>query len=162
MEFLEFACTILISVIWTLVIIKEVKSNRRLAPDGKVFVREFVNKVNIIESATKHLDKPSTVEKDNFKFEITVKEDERLKGLEYETIPVHTSKCVYINNEPVCRIHRIDVSTKARYYLDFTNKRHLNEIIDIVESSYKACKSYEDARWKNLLDPSNKSFYTVV
>lgn len=162
MDFLELFCVILVSLFWTLVTIKEVKEHRRLAPNGKAFIREFVNKVNVIESATKHLDKPSTVEKDNFKFEVTVKKDDCLKGLKYETIPVHTSKCVYINNEPVCRIHRIDASTKAKYYLDFTCKRHLNEIIDIIESSYKACKSYEDSRWKNLLDPSNKSFYTII
>jgi hypothetical protein len=162
MEFSEFACVIFISVFWILVTVKEVKEHRRQAPNGKVFVREFVDKVKTIESATKHLDKPSIIEKDNFKFEVTVKEDEHLKGLKYETIPVHTSKCVYINDEPVCRIHRIDVSTKAKYYLDFTCERHLNEIIDIIESSYKACKSYEDTRWKNLLDPSNKSFYTII
>lgn len=149
-------------IFWIIVIFKEVKSNRRLAPDGKVFVKKFVNKIEVIESATKYCGKPSTVEKDNFKFDVSVKDDEKLKGLEYEALPVHTSKCVYINDEPICRVHYIHAHIKDKYYLDFTCKRNLNEIIDIIESSYKVCKSYEDARWKDILNPSNKSFYTII
>ena len=156
------ACTAFMGIFWTIIIVKEVKSNRRLAPDGKVFVKEFINKIEVIESATKHHGKPSTVEKDSFKFEVSVKADEKLKGLEYDALPVHTSKCVYINDEPVCRIHTIHASTKSKHYLDFTRKRNLNEILDIIESSYKVCKVSEDARWKNILDPSNKSFYTII
>ena len=162
MDFLEIFCVILVSTFWTLAIIKEVKSNRRLAPDGAVFVKEFVNKIEVIESATKHHGKPSTIEKDSFKFEVSVKADEKLKGLKYDTIPVHTSKCVYINDEPICRIHYIHAHIKDKYYLDFTSKRNLSEILDIIESSYKVCKASEDARWKNILDPSNKSFYTII
>lgn len=162
MDFLEFGWAIIVSLFWVLITIKEVKAYRRQAPDGKVFVKEFVNKIKVIESATKHKGKHSTVEKDSFKFEVSVKDDEKLKGLEWETIPMHTSKCVYINDEPICRIHSIHAYTKDKYFLDFTSKRNLNEILDIIESSYKACKVSEDARWKNLLDSSNKSFYAIV
>lgn len=162
MDFLEFGWAIIVSLFFVLITIKEVKEHRRLAPNGKVFVKEFVNKIEVIESATKHRGKSSTVEKDNFKFEVSIKADEKLKGLEYETIPVHTSKCVYINDEPICRVHYIHAHTKDKYYLDFTCKRNLNEILDIIESSYKVCKAIEDARWKNILDPSNKSFYTII
>ena len=42
-------------------------------------------------------------------FKVSILDDANPEGLEYKTIPRYLSKTVYVNDEPVCRLHKFNL-----------------------------------------------------
>ena len=140
-------------------IIRDVKAERRRAPDGKVFVKEFSEKLIYIQKALSNSNKDNfVIEKLHHSFNVNVVKEEVPEGLEYSTIPVHKSYCAYINDEPVCRVHVIHVNCKDKYYLDFSRKRPYKEAIEILETAYSSAKALRKEYYKDMFKEPT-SFY---
>jgi len=147
----------------TCMITKDVKAWRRKAPDGKVFVRDFMQMIEDIETALTH-SKKDNVEatiSGNFKFKVRVSKEVPYVGLEFETIPMYKSHGVYINDELVCRAHIIRGYCKNNIFIEFSSKRKRDEVIDIIKRAQKVANEYiyENAvNWISKYD--SKSFYS--
>ena len=148
-------------IIFIASIIRDIKLERRRAPDGKVFIKDFSEKLIDIQRALSSSNKDNfVVEKLHHSFNVNVVKDEGPEGLEYNTIPVHKSYCAYINNEPVCRVHVIHVNCRDKYYLDFSRKRPYKEAIEILEAAYNSAKVIRKEYYKDMFKEPT-SFYTT-
>lgn len=142
--------------------ITEIKASRRQAPDGAVFVRDFMGMVNDIETALTDSKKDylEAFVSGNFKFKVRVNKEVPYVGLEYETIPMYKSHAIYIDDELVCRVHVIHKYYKDKTFVEFSSKRKRDEVIDIVKKAHKVAKehNYENiTKWFSKYD--SKSFY---
>ena len=146
-------------------IINDIKAFRRQAPYGKVFVRDFMEMLDDIETALTN-SKEEYLEafiSGNFKFNVKVEKEISHIGLEYETIPMYKSYAVYIDDEIVCRAHVIRQLSKDHTFLEFSSKRKSDEVIDIVKKADKVARELNHERvvkWFSKYD--SKSFYSEV
>jgi hypothetical protein len=141
-------------------IIKNIKDYRNSAPYGKRFIKRFYDKLTSIDRALHIADAPSFVTAVNSKtFKVTVRKDETPKGLEFETIPVYKSYCVYIDGEAVCRAHVLHINSKNKIYIEFSSKRKYSEVIEIVDSVYVMAKEILTEDTKKWLSTDKRSFY---
>ncbi len=94
-------------------------------------------------------------------FRIRVENMEVAPGIKYETIPAYTCKNVYIDDELVCRIHRLERLFNKSYLAEFSNKRHEHEVIELIEAAYKKAKKIDKEYWKAWFAKQEKenSFY---
>jgi Lhr-like helicase len=143
-------------------IINDIKAFRRAAPYGKVFVRDFMEMLDDIETALTN-SKEEYLEafiSGNFKFNVKVEKETPHIGLEYETIPMYKSYVVYIGDEVVCRAHVIRQLSKDHTFLEFSSKRKRDEVIDIVKKADKVARELNHesvVKWFSKYD--SKSFY---
>lgn len=146
-------------------IINDIKAFRRQAPYGKVFVRDFMEMLDDIETALTN-SKEEYLEafvSGNFKFNVKVEKETPHIGLEYETIPMYKSYAVYIDDEIVCRAHVIRQLSKDHTFLEFSSKRKSDEVIDIVKKADKVARELNHERVVKWFGKYNsKSFYSGV
>lgn len=108
-------------------------TNANSLPHGKRAVKKFIEKINIIKNVTEDNEQPVEFVHKGKHFKVMVLVEDKQTGLEYSTIPRYISKMLYINNEPVCRIHDLEDYSKHRTYLEFGQSRERAEIIELVE-----------------------------
>ena len=140
--------------------VKEYKNHVNSMPNGKNFVKNFVSKIDTIQRVTDNSNSITVTVKGRG-FNVSAKKDDNPKGLEYETIPVYRSTCIYIDDEPVCRMHNLHLSFKDNYYLEFSSKRRCKEVIEITEEAFKIADQIRDEQIKTYVGSylSTKSFY---
>ena len=154
---------ILLTIIcFTAMIVKEVRQSNRQAPYGKVFVRDFMEMVDDIETAIldSKIEYISVVIGGLFEFKVRIDKETPYQGLEYETIPMYRSHAIYIDDELVCRAHVLDIHCKKRAFIEFSSKRKREEVIDILKSAHVVAKEYNRkniSKWFSKYD--SKSFY---
>lgn len=146
-------------------VITDIKASRRQAPYGKVFIRDFMEMIDDIETALTDTRKEylEAFVTGNFKFKVRVEKETPYIGLEYETIPMYKSYAVYIDDEIVCRAHVIRQLSKDHTFLEFSSKRKRDEVIDIVKKADKVARELNHERvvkWFSKYD--SKSFYSEV
>ena len=155
-----------VAVVFVLyMILGDIKECRRKAPYGKVFVRDFMEMIDDIETAIIHSNKEyiDTFINGNFKFKVKVKKELPYTGLEFVTIPMYKSYAVYIDDEIVCRAHIIRQLSKDHTFLEFSSNRKMDEVIDIVKKAYKVAREYNHERINNWFSKyDSKSFYSEI
>ena len=167
MEWFEWAFLFMTIIMWTFIIVKEYKEYVNRAPDGKKFIKKFLKEVEVIQDALR-LGKIDAVEccvadpdpnkSSMHVFSVSVKDDKTPEGLKYATIPIYKSRAIYIGDEPVCRIHNFNRCD----YLEFSYRRDVQEVIDIVERASKAASKIRTEARSHLsydLSYETKSFY---
>ena len=94
-------------------------------------------------------------------FTIRVENMEVPPGLHYETIPAYTCKNIYIDDELVCKIHRLERLFNKSYLAEFSNKRHDYEVTELIEAAYREAKKIDRAYWKEWFakQQTENSFY---
>lgn len=94
-------------------------------------------------------------------FNIRVENMKVPPGLHYETIPAYTCKNIYIDDELVCKLHRLERLFSKSYLAEFSNKRHDYEVTELIEAAYKEAKKIDKAYWKDWFakQQTEKSFY---
>ena len=143
--------------------ITEIRASRRQAPDGKVFVKDFMEMIYDIEDALIDSKKEylEAFVSGNFKFKVRVNKEVPYVGLEYETIPMYKSHAIYIDDELVCRAHTIYKDCKNNTFIEFSSQRKRDEVIDIVKKVYKVAKEYNHESITRLFSKyDSKSFYS--
>lgn len=145
----------------TAMIVKEVKQSTRQVPYGKVFIKEFVAMVDDIRHALIYCRLSCIdVTVNKYKFRVSVKDEVPYDGLEYEITPVYKSFAVYIDDEIVCRVHRICHCYKDHYFIEFSSKRERDEVIEIIKKAHIEAKEHNYGYVKKLFSKYNsKSFY---
>lgn len=144
----------------TILITKNIKDERNSAPNGKTFVKKFYEKLTDIEKALQIAKVPSfDTNIKGYSFKVSVKKDDTPKGLEYETIPVYKSYCVYINNEAVCRAHILHINCKDKIYIEFSSTRKYAEVIDIVNNVHNQAKEILTENNKKYFNTDKDSFF---
>lgn len=149
------------TICFTAMIVKEVRQFNRQVPDGKVFVKEFVNMVDDIMHALSHCTLScidASVNKHRFR--VSVKEEVPYDGLEYEITPVYKSFAIYIDDEIVCRVHKIRYRYKDHHFIEFSSKRDRDEVIEIIKEAHIEAKEHNYEYVSKLFSKFNsKSFY---
>ena len=143
--------------------VTDIKSVRRQPPYGKVFVRDFMEMIQDIETALTNSKKEylEAFISGNFKFKVKVEKEIIHIGLEYETIPMYHSHAIYIDDELVCRAHVIDHNCKKHNFIEFSSRRKRDEVIDIVKKAHKVANEYNHENITNWFSKYySKSFYT--
>lgn len=144
-------------------VVGDIKEVRRKAPYGKVFVRDFMEMIDDIETATTHSNKKyiEAFITSDFKFKVKVEKELPYTGLEFVTIPMYKSYAVYIDDEIVCRAHIIRQLSKDHTFLEFSSNRKMEEVIDIVKKAHKVAREYNhDIVTKLFNKYDSKSFYS--
>ena len=157
---------ILISIVifsFLYMLITDIKVARRQAPNGKVFIRDFMEMIDDIETALTDSKKEylEAFISGNFKFNVRVTKEVPYVGLEYETIPMYKSHAIYIDDELVCRVHVIHKNCKDTTFIEFSSRRKRDEVIDIVKKAQKVANEYNHeniTKWFSKYD--SKSFYS--
>jgi hypothetical protein len=143
--------------------VRDIKAVRRQAPDGKIFIRDFMEMIDDIETALidSKKDYLEAFVSGNFKFKVRVNKEFPYVGLEYETIPMYKSHAIYIDDELVCRVHIIHKYYKDKFFVEFSSRRKREEIIDIVKRAQKVANEYNHENITNWFSKyDSKSFYT--
>ena len=147
-------------VAYMIVIVKGIKASRNSIPEGKAFIKEFSKIIENIYLAHKlHNLKSTDVVLNNKVFKVSVERVFEYEGFKYSTIPMYESYLICINDEPVCRKHIIRPEYKTKVFLEFSDKRKINEIVDILKAYNITAKNIlvEDANTKPF---ERKSFYS--
>ena len=144
------------------VVVKDVRAARRRAPNGKIFIRDFMEMIDDIERALTDSKKDyfEAFVSGNFNFKVRVNKEVPYSGLEYETIPMYKSHAIYIDDELVCRVHVIDRNCKKHNFIEFSSRRKRAEVIDIVKKAQKVANEYNHENITNWFSKyDSKSFY---
>lgn len=118
-----------------------------------------VNMIKLVIERSK--DKDLYFESKGKTFKIKVENMEVAPGIKYETIPVYTCKNVYIDDELVCRVHRLERLFTKAYLAEFSNKRHDYEVAELIYAAYKKAKNLDKDYWRAWLakQGTENSFY---
>ena len=162
-KYIMIALTIIMAIVYTISIIRDIKRWRREAPNGKVFKKEFAKIIDDICNAqqiSKNEYMPAFVNNVMFKVEV---DEYKPMGLEYSTIPMYMCYDIYINGEIVCREHIIKELNKNKIWFEFSSKRKRDEIIVIINSANESAKEICQKSNKEMyerLGLVSKSFFT--
>ena len=142
---------ILMLILYTSYIVKDVKKMRREAPYGKVFKREFANTIDKLHRAySRSKNEPIHIIVNSKDFKVKA-EEYAPKGLQYSSIPMYKCYDVYINDELVCKEHIIRDDSKDKVWFEFSGNRKRDEIIDIINATKDSVNE--------ILKQSNKEMY---
>lgn len=142
------------------IILYEINSANEL-PYGRRAAKKLVSKIIRIEDANRVSNSYAIVSCNGVMFSVKVVNNEVAKGLAFETIPMYTSRSLLINDEEVVRVHKIKHQWKDKYFLEFSSKRKMSEVVEIVDAAYNwANAAYDEYISKTFKD--EKSFYTEV
>ena len=155
---------LLVSSCFIAMTVTEYRKANRTAPYGKVFVKEFVDMVDDIKYALVHNSLSCiTTPVNRYSFRVSVKEEVPYDGLEYEITPVYKSYAIYVDDEIVCRVHKIRHCYTDHHFIEFSSKRERDEVIEIVKSVYTVAKDINYESMRKFISKSNsKSFYSEV
>lgn len=154
---------IVVVIFWIVCFTKEIRKYRRKVPDGKVFIKEFVEMVQDTQTAVLYLmlDKKIDYIDINIKehnFKVSIKSEASYEGLTYSTIPMYMSCGIYIDDEIVCRLHIINDYLKKRNFIEFSSKRNIDEVLEILKGAHSIAKEHIRARFPDCRC-DRKSFY---
>ena len=164
-EVLVYCFCIAVIIFWVSFTIKDIKKMRRQPPDGKVFIKEFVETVKDIYDGivNSRIDKnvdfiTSHVNKHTFR--VRVEKQAPYDGLEFETIPMYKNYTIYIDDEVVCRVHFIHKDCKDKPFIEFSSKRDRDEVIEILRCAHVVANEINHEWTRQLFSKYNsKSFY---
>lgn len=148
-----FLIIFLISLFWFIIPYSESSSRK--------YGKRINKRVEKIASAGSSDEKTIYFENNGKTFRIKVENMEVAPGIKYETIPAYTCKNIYIDDELVCRVHRLERLFSKSYLAEFSNKRHEHEVIELIEAAYKKAKKIDKEYWKAWFAKQAKenSFY---
>ena len=132
--------------------------NTNASPDGKRFKRKFIEKLITIFEVTQD-NEPIELKYNGHTFNIKVLQEPKQVGVEHSTIPMYTSKLLYINDEAVCRIHDVECNLKHHTFLEFTNKRQIDEVIELTQGAYLVAYIKYQAKVASKKWATRPSFY---
>jgi hypothetical protein len=161
-KYIMIILTAIVTIVYTISIIRDIKQWQRQPPYGKVFKKEFAEIIDNIYRAQK-ISKNEYISAfvNNVMFKVEVDEYKPV-GLEYSTIPMYMCYDIYINGEIVCREHIIKELSKNKIWFEFSGKRERDEIIAIInsanESAKEICEKSNKEMYKNL-GLVSKSFF---
>lgn len=130
-------------------------------PDNKWDRKRFDKKVKDIKYACLVLKITEiNVENKGFLFRVRVVDEEQVKSISYSN--PHTVTDIYINDELVCKIHRLENLFTIHRTPEYVTERNSYEIDEIIKKAYKTSKKklnehYKTNSYKSDLD--SKSFY---
>lgn len=127
---------------------------------GRIYSRRLNKKIEKISAAYQHNNKLEFKYK-NKSFNIRVEKVKGPNGLQYSTIPVYTCKDVYVNDELICKIHKLERLFTKAYLAEFSNSRNEFEIAELIRVAYKKAKQIDKAYWDAWFktQSTSKSFY---
>lgn len=138
-----------------------------VATDCTVYGKSLNKKISEINWAISKLD-----DKKYFKFSnkgenftIHISDDEiKSSCFHYHCTPVYTCKNIFINDELVCKLHKLNGTCFTKYYsAEFSRDRNQYEVIELIDIAYKAAKKFEKKYWAdraaNNYGDDDKSFY---
>ena len=100
-----------------------------------------------------------SVENKGFQFSVRVEDKDDYKGIRYISSPYKTTD-IYINDELVCRIHKLENLFVTYRTLEYTKERSMTEVDDIIVKAYKLSKKRENEYYKNKVAEENlNTFY---
>jgi hypothetical protein len=112
-----------------------------LTTDGSLYGRRMDKKVRKIANACSYTkERQFTFNSQHEKFTIRVENAKVAEGIKYTTIPVYTCQDVYINDELVCKVHKLEGLFRKYFSTEFSGKRHDYEIAELIHSAFKAAK----------------------
>ena len=128
---------------------------------SRKYGKRLNKRVELIASANRSDNKSIAFCSKGKTFTILVENVKVPSGLQYETIPAYTCKNVYIDDELVCKIHRLERLFNKSYLAEFSNKRHDYEVTELIEAAYKEAKKIDKAYWKEWFakQQTENSFY---
>ena len=128
---------------------------------SRTFGRSLNRRLSLITRACRTDDKTLYFESKAKTFKIEIKNAEVAPGLAYDTIPVYTCKDVYIDNELVCKVHRLERLFTKAYLAEFSRKRRESEVLELINAAYKKAKQLDKEYWKAWYAKQDKenSFY---
>jgi hypothetical protein len=119
-------------------------------------------KLNKIAQAAKHKKQDFlNLTRKGKDFSIKIVDQEVPEGVKYSTIPVYTCKNVFINDELVCRVHRLERLFSNSYCVEFSYRRNEFEIDNLIKDAAKTAKHINKLYWKTQLETNDtkNSFY---
>lgn len=158
MDTIELICFIIfMSICFLWIVFSEWYRASNTLPYGNRAIKKFIKKVETICSVTAN-DGPIELKYNNKTFMVKCIDEAKQRGLEYSTIPRYKSKLLYINDEPVCRVHYFE-NFKKHTGLEFTLSRERDEIVELVDATYMIAEiKYMGMRAKEL-STTKPSFY---
>ena len=131
-------------------------------PDGKWDRKMFDRKIKHIKYACSVLKITEiNVENKGFLFRVRVVDEEEVKSISYSN--PHTVTDIYINDELVCRLHRLENLFTMHRTPEYASKRNSYEINEIIKKAYKTSKKKLNEHYKTNSYESDlkiKSFYS--
>jgi len=128
---------------------------------GHKYGKRLNKKISTIVFASRSTDKTIEFNSKGKKFCIRVANAEVPPGLTYDTIPVYTCRDVYINDELVCKVHKLERLFSKVYLAEFSSGRNEIEIEALINVAYKTAKQLNKEYWNNWHEKQDavKSFY---
>lgn len=130
-------------------------------PDGKWERKRFDRKLKDIQYACSVLKiEEINVANKGFLFRVRVVDEEKVKSISYSNPYIVTD--IYINDELVCKLHRLENLFTMHRTLEYAGKRNQYEIDEIIKKAYKTSKKKLNEHYKTNSyesDLKSKSFY---
>jgi hypothetical protein len=128
---------------------------------SRKYGKRLNKKIQTIAYASRSADKAIEFSSKGKKFCIRLVDAEVPTGLRYSTIPVYTCKDIYINDELVCKVHKLERFFSKGYLAEFSSSRNESEIAELIDVAYKTAKQLDREYWKNCYEKQDtvKSFY---
>ena len=106
-------------------------------------------KLDVIETAIKHQGNLAVeVISKATAFTVNVENVKVEPGIKFATIPVYTCRNVYVNNELVCKLHKLEALFGKTFVAEYSEKRHEFEVSEIIDLAYKKAKLINKDYWK--------------
>ena len=128
-------------------------------PDSKWNKKRFWNRVGDIQHTCRILSlKEINVENKGCLFCVRTADGERVESIDYSS--PYVASDIYINDELVCKIHRLKNTFVLYITLEYVKERDRNEIDEIIMKAYKISKQKLNEYYKtNGYGINSKSFY---
>lgn len=118
---------------------------------SRKYGKRLGKKLDVIEDAIRHqCNLAVEVVSKGTVFTIKVENAKVEPGIKFATIPVYTCRNVYINDELVCKLHRLETLFGKTFVAEFSEKRHEFEVSELVDLAYKKAKLINKDYWKAL------------
>ena len=129
--------------------------------DSRKYGKLMAKKVAKISSAIDHSKKGFIeVFNNTERFLIKIEDQKVAPGIYYSTIPVYTCKNIYINDELVCKLHKLNGTFTKTYCTEFSCDRVESEIASLIDKAFANAKKIDKEYWKNFsTELPKKSFY---
>jgi hypothetical protein len=166
MIFLKCCLLVVIAAVSLIVMVinlrKEIIS---ICTDGNSYGKELSNKIFEINWVISKLNDKEFLEFSNKckNFTIRINDDEiKSSCIHYYDIPVYTCKNIFINDELVCKLHKLNGTGGSKYYsTEFSSNRHSDEIAELINVAYKTARKLEKEYWADYQNhyKNENSFY---
>lgn len=114
---------------------------------GQLFSKRLYKRVKAIEEAISCSKKDClSITCKGQRFSIQVKDAKVNPGIKYSTIPAYTCKDICINDELVCKVHRLERLFTSSYAAEVSCKRNEFELVELLSLAYKKAKKINKDR----------------